>query len=154
MFFIRPLIDLQKRYIEELCRANSIPYFTDVSNKNSSLTIRNALRNDLFPQMMMLSSQNKWYDSWSLIYSQIERAKQRLESDNIFIVPRQTHPSREAEYCYEIKKRLLHKTEKYTQTDRMFIFQKLGIHKNISQKTLAERERFSNTSKDGYKLLA
>lgn len=36
----------------------------------------------------------------------------------------------------------------------MFVFQKLDIYKNVSQKTLAERVRFSNTSADGYKYLA
>ncbi|MBP6910020.1 hypothetical protein KBC03_00230 [Patescibacteria group bacterium] len=84
-------MSLQKWYIQELCDTNTIPYFTDKSNKNSSLTIRNALRNDIFPQMTMLSPQNKWYDSRALIYSQIERKDPDMASDHVRIIPKSPH---------------------------------------------------------------
>lgn len=84
-FQLRPLIGLQKRYIQELCDTYHIPYFIDHTNKNSSLTIRNALRNDIFPQMTMLSPQNKRYDSWALIYRQIEHRNIEGNNDHIWI---------------------------------------------------------------------
>lgn len=153
-FTLRPLISLQKWYIQELCDTNTIPYFTDKSNKNSSLTIRNALRNDIFPQMTMLSPQNKWYDSRALIYSQIERKDPDMASDHVRIIPKSPHLRRWSTFFYEIRLWSPNQSKEYTETDRIFIFQKLGIYKNVSQKTLAEWVRFSNTSADGYKFLA
>lgn len=154
LFYLRPLIALQKRYIQELCDVNHLSYFTDNSNKNSSLTIRNALRNDIFPQMTMLSTQNRRYESRSLIYSQIERKAPEMASDKVRILPKHCHVSRKAVDCYQIRLGSPNQSNSYTESDRVFVFHKLWIHKNISQKTLAERVRFSNTSTDGYKFLS
>lgn len=154
LFRLRPLIGLQKRYIQELCDVHNIPYFLDPTNKNSSLTIRNALRNDIFPQMSVLSPQNKWYESWALIYRQIERLDIERNNDHLAIIQRSTHPTRGASFSYQITQRSPWRMHEYTDTDWIFLFQQLGIYKYVSQKTLAERTRFSNTNTNGYKFLA
>lgn len=55
---------------------------------------------------------------------------------------------RGATYCYE-----LHINHPFSPADWAEVFSKIGITKGVSQKTLAEWTRFSNTSSDGYKLL-
>ncbi len=130
LFHFRPLIGLQKRYIQELCDVEKIPYFLDPTNKNSSLTIRNALRNDVFPQMSILSPQNKRYESWSMIYSQIEKNIGSTDSNRIRLHPLAVHKNRGATYCYE----LLHisrNIKNLTEADRIYVFQRLGVWKNV-----------------------
>ncbi len=91
-FTLRPILSLQKRYIQELCDAEKLPYFVDPTNKNSSLTIRNALRNDIFPQMTLLSPQNKRYESWALIYKQLERDNlETTISDTVRMIKKTPH---------------------------------------------------------------
>ncbi len=153
-FYLRPLIDLQKRYIEELCKSNKVSYFTDETNKLSSLTIRNSLRNEIFPQIQLLRSSSRRYDSWLLIYEQIERAQIVSSSDNVWLIPLSRFPKAwGASYCYHIKIWSPNRWNDFVENDRAYVFQQLGIYKKISQKTLAEWTIFSNTSDDWYKLL-
>ena len=146
---LRPLLSLKKSTIQSLCDTNAIPYFLDATNDDPFYTMRNNLRNRIIPTITELLPQwsVKWYESRRLIYDQLSNSDPIWSSSNISLVSKLTHPSWSASYCYEI----ISTHTSFTQNDRAYIFSSLGIRADISQKTLAEWTRFSNTSDDGHK---
>lgn len=66
----RPLLDLEKDEIQDLCESKNIPYFIDYSNFDSEISKRNMIRNDflsIFKTNWMEFSKN-----FNKIYKQIE----------------------------------------------------------------------------------
>ena len=154
LLYIRPLINRQKKLIQDLCAVNNIEYFIDPSNADTAFTLRNALRHDIFPKITTLTSRSKWYNSWSTIYRQLEYIIKDERNDRLTIRSLPLYPSWGADFCYSIRLFWSSVNKKYTENDRAFLFQKLGIYKRISHKTLEEWVRFSNKSEDGYKYLS
>ena len=67
---IRPLLDMSKKEIQDLCDANDIPYFIDKTNFDNKISKRNLIRNEIFPLFEQL-----WWDfvkNFNTIYQQIE----------------------------------------------------------------------------------
>ena len=67
---IRPLLDMSKKEIQDLCDENDIPYFIDKTNFDNKISKRNLIRNEIFPLFEQL-----WWDfvkNFNTIYQQIE----------------------------------------------------------------------------------
>ncbi len=67
---IRPLLNISKKEIQDLCDKNNIPYFIDKTNFDNNISKRNLIRNEIFPLFEQL-----WWDfinNFNTIYNQIE----------------------------------------------------------------------------------
>jgi tRNA(Ile)-lysidine synthase TilS/MesJ len=74
----RPLIDLTKNEITQLCKKYKIPYIHDETNDNPKTSLRNFLRIKLLPQIYKLSNKkdklsNSFIESMSTIYKQLDQ---------------------------------------------------------------------------------
>jgi len=74
---IRPLIDISKSDIENICKKNHIPYVTDASNYDDTTSLRNKLRNKVLPALYAISKSNKSRETFEKsmlnIYKEIEK---------------------------------------------------------------------------------
>ena len=66
----RPLLNLEKSYIQKKCDEQNIPYFIDKSNFDSNISKRNLVRNYIFPLLNKLW--NNFFQNFANLYTQIE----------------------------------------------------------------------------------
>lgn len=76
----RPLIDITKKDIQKECDKLNIPYFIDKSNKDSSISKRNFIRNNIFPLFEELNED--YFYNFNKIYKQIEWILPEFDLDN------------------------------------------------------------------------
>lgn len=67
----RPLLQLSKQEILLLCEEFSIPFVQDQTNFESQVSLRNQIRNEIFPIFEHLG-QGKFMQSWALIYQELQ----------------------------------------------------------------------------------
>lgn len=81
---IRPLINMEKQYITELCDKNWINYFIDKTNEDINFSKRNQIRKDIISKMVLLSNKDKnWninlFESFLKLYEFLELKKDDKE---------------------------------------------------------------------------
>jgi len=74
---LRPILWINKNYILDFCKTNWIPFMTDESNFDSSVSKRNYLRNEILPLLFELSNKNgndwiTFLESMQNVYLDIE----------------------------------------------------------------------------------
>jgi len=70
---VRPLLSFTKIQIEEFCSKFNVPFFVDQTNLDSSTSLRNKIRLELFPQFEKLSNtKESFYQSMLNVYSELE----------------------------------------------------------------------------------
>jgi len=77
---IRPVLDLSKQYITDLCDTFGIPYFVDQTNFDPKTSKRNKLRLEILPLIYELSNKkdmkgNTFLESFRKIYWNVETLK-------------------------------------------------------------------------------
>jgi len=77
---IRPLLELAKPTIEMLCKKHKIKYIIDPSNKDSTTSKRNKLRNEILPEIYNLAhknaaTENTFRTSIQNIYKEVSNKK-------------------------------------------------------------------------------
>ena len=70
---IRPLLEISKKTIQNICDSLTIPYFVDVTN-SQWITPRNTLRNKIIPLIQSLHTwwEKNWNRTWLSLYNHIE----------------------------------------------------------------------------------
>ncbi len=119
---LRPLIDLTKNEITEICKKYRIQHVEDETNNNPKISLRNLIRIKLFPQIFKLSNKknelsNSFIQSMKTIYKQIDQEEpiQNLLKDIT------KSPYRNSKFGYELN---VFKTL-VTQEQLIFIIKKL-----------------------------
>ncbi len=144
----RPLIDLTKNEITQLCKKYKIPYIHDETNDNPKTSLRNFLRIKLLPQIYKLSNKkdklsNSFIESMSTIYKQLDQE----EPDNNLLKDTIKSPYRNHRFWYELDifKKLV------TQWQLLNIIKKLWIYKNINSSFIKELSDFIVNKQDWFK---
>jgi tRNA(Ile)-lysidine synthase TilS/MesJ len=82
--FVRPLLDVTKEEIYEICVKNNIPFNEDLSNEDTQYT-RNKIRNDIIPQLRAIFPN---YALHANNISQTARHVQSLVEDQLALLRR------------------------------------------------------------------
>jgi tRNA(Ile)-lysidine synthase len=77
---LRPLLEITKDEITNICERNKIPFITDPTNKDTTTSLRNKLRNKVLPELYKLANKqtkttNSFIESMKNIYRQLEQPK-------------------------------------------------------------------------------
>lgn len=146
---IRPLVQLTKNQIFQLCEQFDIQYFQDISNDDSSVSRRNHLRNEILPDIYAQSHyhddyNNTFLESMKNIYSELENIAPK---SNIILEPINLCPYWEADFGYirEIKKSTIESSHVVE------LLHKLWIYNEIWSGFIDELTNFLSTKDDGYK---
>ncbi len=145
---LRPILELTKNEVIEICKKHHIPFVTDPTNNDISISLRNKLRNKVLPELYALankqnSTTNSFIESIKNIYTQLEQSKWK---DSILKpIDKSTH--RNAKFAYQ---RIITPDE-ITNECMMQLMKKLHISNNITTPLLNELTKFLKNSKSGYK---
>jgi tRNA(Ile)-lysidine synthase len=74
---LRPLIHLERKYLEEAMRQSRIPWREDSSNRGDAY-LRNRIRHDLIPEMERLFLKKPWRMGWRRVGQQIREAHEAI----------------------------------------------------------------------------
>lgn len=143
---IRPLADVPKEEINNVCKKHSIPYEVDPTNKDNNYSIRNKLRNDVLKKLYTQAHQGKngnaFYQSWRNIFAANENTITTFNRQKL-----QTHKDRKAKRAYTFTKK-----KKELVTDDFYqLCQHQQQKNNITQKILNEINQFCTQKTQGYK---
>lgn len=142
----RPLLDTPKDKIIEFCNDLWITYFTDWTNLDNSVSLRNELRNLPIKQLIQLSHKSKdwntkFFDSFRNLYSILDDEIDK----KVLLEEIELDENWNADYWYKL----------ITQLDNIQslvnLFKQLWIYKNISKNNLDEIYNFLTKCNSGYK---
>lgn len=148
---IRPLLDISKQSIAEICHKNNIPYVTDASNYDNETSLRNKLRNKVLPELYKLSKSEKWKttfeNSMLNVYKEIGKLQTHTKNPDSWLVKINTSPYRKSKFAYQ-----RNTSQKNISIENSIeILNQLWIYKNISSAFLNELYKFLSTANSWYK---
>ena len=150
---LRPLINMPKSEIENICKKNHIPYVTDASNYDDTTSLRNKLRNKILPSLYALSKNQKGRETFEQsmlnIYEEIGKTKKKSPSEGDLggLKSIKQSPYRKAKFAYQrdIPKKWI------TTENIISLLNQLWIYNNVSSAFLNTLLTFLQTSNSGYK---
>lgn len=103
MKVLRPILELNKAEVLDICQTHHLPFVTDPTNTDTSTSLRNTLRNDVFAQLFKLShkqtkTSNSFLESMKQVYTQLETNK---NDEKIILNPITVSPYRKAKFAYQ-----------------------------------------------------
>jgi len=151
---LRPLLWFTKDEITAICKQNKISFVTDPTNKDSTTSLRNKLRNKVLPELYKLANKqtkttNSFIESMKNIYDVLEKSngEKILNSKLWTLNPINRSPHRNAEFAYQ---RMIDPDD-VTNEWMMQVMKKLHITNNITTPLLKELTKFLTNSESGYK---
>ena len=138
----RPLIEIPKSDILDICETVWIPYFEDKTNLDNSISKRNYVRNQI---VNPLSENSRFLDSFSNIYTEIENYKKRTKID---LISMPSFPAWNAEYSYLRNENIL----KCDENDLFELFKYLRIQ--TSSSLINEWKKWLNKWENWYKYVS
>ena len=149
MKVLRPILELNKAEVLDICQTHHLPFVTDPTNTDTSTSLRNTLRNDVFAQLFKLShkqtkTSNSFLESMKQVYTQLETNK---NDEKIILNPITVSPYRKAKFAYQ------RATPKkwITMNKILEVFKQLWIANNVSTPLLNEWMKFLKIGESGYK---
>lgn len=145
---LRPLINLSKDEISNLCNKNKIPYVRDETNSDPDTSLRNHLRLKIFPQLYEISNKkaehsNTFIKSFQKIYENLDEEK---DTHNIFEKTNNS-PYRNCNFAYKLS---IFKS--FVNNEIIInILKNLDIYKNSTQKTINEISNFIRNKEEWFK---
>ena len=137
----RPLLDIPKSDILDVCETVWIPYFEDKTNLDNSVSKRNWLRNEIIKP---LSENSRFIESFSIVYTQIENFEKK---GNLELINMPSFPTWNAEYSYLLNKDIL----AFDENDLFDMFKYLRLQ--VSSLMIEERKERMNKWENGYKYI-
>jgi len=140
---------ISKDEVFYLCKQNTIPFVTDPTNKDSTTSLRNKLRNKVLPEIYKLAHKqttttNSFIESMANIYEQLEQSSQQEKN---ILNPISQSPHRHATSAYQRNI----DPKKITNELLIQIMKTLNISNNITTPLLKERTKFLQNNESGYK---
>lgn len=135
----RPLINLTKNEITQICKKYKIAHIQDETNDDPKTSLRNLIRIKLLPQIFKLSNKKDWLtnsfiQSFQNIYTQLDGK----ENNDVRLKDIIKSPYRNCRFWYQLD---IFKTI-ITQEQLINIIKKLKIYKNISSSFINELHHF------------
>ncbi len=135
----RPLLNLTKDEISEICNKYNIPYIHDETNDDPKTSLRNLIRIKLLPQFYNLSNKknktsNSFIQSFQNIYEQLDQ--QNSNENTLKDINKSAYRNCKFWYEIDIFKKLI------TQEQLINIIKKLWIYKNINSNFIKELHHF------------
>lgn len=148
---LRPILEISKSEVLLLCKQKRLPYCTDPTNKDTTTSLRNKLRNKILPSLYKLAHKqtkttNSYIESMKNIYKQLEET---LPKQDINLIPIHQSPHRNAKFAYQRKIA----PQDVNKEILLQAMKTIGIAHNISTPLLKEWERFIQENKSGYKYI-
>ncbi|HOG15686.1 MAG TPA: tRNA lysidine(34) synthetase TilS, partial [Candidatus Absconditabacterales bacterium] len=144
---VRPLLSFTKIQIEEFCSKFNVPFFVDQTNLDSSTSLRNKIRLELFPQFEKLSNtKESFYQSMLNIYSELENLE-NLDLGNLLEIKKSYYWNSDYAFLRDIP------IPKISQSTILQLLKNLNLSSNITEKTLNDLYDFFQNSKQGYKYI-
>lgn len=97
----RPLLEISKEEILTACRELGIPFWEDASNHDSSVSLRNQLRNQILLPLLELGK-GKFLASWQGIYQELEQISTQTCAQMPLLDPLKVSPYRNCDQAYRI----------------------------------------------------
>ena len=139
----RPLLNISKKEILDICNEVWIPYFEDKTNFDISVSKRNWVRNQI---LNPLSNDSKFLESFAGIYKQLENIESSNSSKDLKPVP--SFPLWDTEFSYLWNKNILECNE--NDVFDLFHLFKIQCSANI----VNEWKDWLNLWKNGYKYIS
>lgn len=139
----RPLLNISKKEILNICNEVWIPYFEDKTNFDDSVSKRNRVRNQI---LNPLSDDSKFLESFAGIYKQLENIESSNSRKDLKIMP--SFPLWNAKFSYLWGKNILECNE----NDVFDLFHTLKIQ--CSANVVNEWKDWMNQWKNGYKYIS
>lgn len=148
----RPLLSIPKWDILWICYNCKIKYFEDKTNTDISISKRNRVRNQILEPLLYWwkNDVNKFLDSFSNIYNEIERLEnvdKTFNKKDFLSMP--IHPVRNAKFSYKRIWDILNIKEK----DLVNLWDDLWIQTQKTTILIKEWREWLNTWKNSYKYL-
>ncbi len=165
----RPILQRTKDEVFDLCKIYKIPFVTDPTNKDDTTSLRNKLRNKVFPELYKLANKqtkttNSFIESMKNIYTSLEEANKKknlysssdtksysqnwtLNSKWWTLYTIKKSPHRKATFAYQ---RMID-SNKITNELMIQVMKKLHISNNVTTPLLKELTKFLTNSESGYK---
>ena len=109
----RPLLEISKSEILNICNETWIPFFEDKTNKDSSVSRRNWVRNNIVNPLSVYaaenSEENKFLESFAWIYKQLDNIEYNRSIKDLKSLP--SFPTWNAELSYLWNKDILNCNE-------------------------------------------
>ena len=145
---LRPILQLTKDEITQICKQNKIPFVTDPTNKDTTTSMRNKLRNKVLPKLYQLAHKqwattNSFIESMKNIYEQVQQPQDK----DIILEPIHDSPHRNAKFAYQ---RIID-PQKTTKEKVMQMMKIIGSANNITTPLLNEWTTFLQKNESGYK---
>lgn len=157
---LRPILWLTKDEVTEICKKNKIPFVTDPTNKDTTTSLRNKLRNKVLSGLYKLANKqtkttNSFIESMKNIYITLEKPNRILNPELWFrhqaLQPElksiNRSPHRNADFAYQ---RMIDPND-VTNEWMMQVMKKLHISNNVTTPLLNELTKFLTNSESGYK---
>lgn len=145
----RPLLEISKSEILNICNEVWIPFFEDKTNQDISVSKRNRVRNQILNPVSTYWTENweenKFLESFAWIYKQLENIESSNSSKDLKIMP--SFPLWKAEFSYIRRKNILECNE----NDVFDLFHTLKIQ--TSATVVNEWKNRLKTWKNGYKYI-
>ena len=113
----RPLLNISKSEILNICNEVWIPFFEDKTNLDNSVSKRNRIRNEIIKP---LSESSRFIESFSNVYTQIENLERK---SNLRLIKIPSFPNWDAKYSYLLNNDILN----FDENDLFEIFKYLRI---------------------------
>lgn len=139
----RPLLNISKKEILNICNEVWIPYFEDKTNFDDSVSKRNRVRNQI---LNPLSDDSKFLESFAGIYKQLKNIESSNSRKDLKTMP--SFPLWNAEFSYLWEKNILECNE----NDVFDLFHTLKIQ--CSANVVNEWKDWLNWWKNGYKYIS
>jgi len=150
---LRPILWLNKDEVLNICKNNKITFITDPTNKDTTTSLRNKLRNKVLPELYKLANKqtkttNSFIESMKNIYTALEKKQEKILNSELWIlhsIKKSTYRKAKFAYQREIP------TQNITNETLLQTTKKLHISHNITSPLLNELIKFLKNSKSGYK---
>ena len=146
---LRPIVQLTKAEILDICKHNKIQFVNDPTNNNDTTSLRNKLRNSVLPELYKLAHKqtpttNSFIQSIQEVYTQVEKS---FQEQNIILSPIKESNHRKTKFAYQ---RIIDPQE-INKEWVMQVMKQLNISSNITTPLLKERSAFLQKNESGYK---
>lgn len=146
---LRPIVQLTKAEILDICKHNKIQFVNDPTNNNDTTSLRNKLRNSVLPELYKLAHKqtpttNSFIQSIQQVYAQVEKS---FQEQNIILSPVKESHHRKTKFAYQ---RIVDPQD-INKECVMQVMKQLNISSNITTPLLKERSAFLQKNESGYK---
>lgn len=149
----RPLLNISKSEILNVCKEIRLPYFEDKTNQDCSISKRNRIRHNIVEPLSTYWvenwKENCFLQSFVSMYENVEEYESLTENEfnenSLCTIP--SHPLRNTEFSYKFNAPI----NGLEENTLLSLFEALWLRSFISSTMVSERLKWLNSAKNGNK---